>query len=38
MSLIKANEINRASFWMATDSGKTIVMIKFVALLNELAG
>ena len=36
MSLIKANEINRASFWMATGSGKTIVMIKLVALLNEL--
>lgn len=33
---IEKNEINRASFWMATGSGKTIVMIKLMALLNEL--
>lgn len=33
---IKINEINRSSFWMATGSGKTIVMIKLIALLNEL--
>lgn len=35
-SLIDRNEINRASFWMATGSGKTIVMIKLVVLLSVL--
>ncbi|MDK2789509.1 MAG: type restriction enzyme [Methanothermococcus sp.] len=30
------NFINRASFWMATGSGKTIVIIKLVEILNSL--
>ena len=30
------NNINRASFWMATGSGKTIVMIKLIVLLDFL--
>lgn len=33
---ININEINRASFWMATGSGKTIVMIKLIVLLESL--
>ena len=37
LSPIARNEINRASFWMATGSGKTIVMIKLIALLNSLS-
>ena len=34
---IERSDINRASFWMATGSGKTIVMIKLIALLNSLS-
>lgn len=30
--------INRASFWMATGSGKTIVMIKLIEILHLLQG
>ncbi|ETD22209.1 DEAD/DEAH box helicase family protein [Helicobacter macacae] len=37
MPQIKRSEINRASFWMATGSGKTIVMIKLIALLGGLS-
>lgn len=37
MPQIKRSEINRASFWMATGSGKTIVMIKLIALLGSLS-
>ncbi|WP_307971903.1 DEAD/DEAH box helicase family protein [uncultured Brachyspira sp.] len=33
---IERNEINRSSFWMATGSGKTIVMIKLISILSEL--
>lgn len=29
--------INRASFWMATGSGKTLVMIKLIELIHELS-
>lgn len=32
---IHKQDIARASFWMATGSGKTIVMIKLIALINE---
>lgn len=32
---LKESEINRASFWMATGSGKTIVMIKLLSLLGK---
>jgi len=31
------NFINRASFWMATGSGKTLVMIKLIELIHHLA-
>lgn len=34
--LVSKNTINRASFWMATGSGKSIVMIKLIALLDML--
>ncbi|RAX56646.1 hypothetical protein CCZ01_08905 [Helicobacter monodelphidis] len=34
---LKKDSINRASFWMATGSGKTIVMIRLIALLDFLA-
>lgn len=37
MPQINKREINRASFWMATGSGKTIVMIKLIALLGKLS-
>ena len=30
------NFINRASFWMATGSGKTLVMVKLIELLHQL--
>ncbi|MEM5777610.1 MAG: DEAD/DEAH box helicase family protein [Candidatus Aenigmatarchaeota archaeon] len=30
--------INRASFWMATGSGKTLVIIKLIEILKSLAG
>lgn len=33
---ITKEQINTASFWMATGSGKSIVMIKFIALLHDL--
>lgn len=33
---IMQNQINRSSFWMATGSGKTIVMIKLISILSEL--
>lgn len=33
---ITKEQINTASFWMATGSGKSIVMIKLIALLHEL--
>ena len=33
---IERKEINRSSFWMATGSGKTIVMIKLISILSEL--
>ncbi|MGH2327078.1 DEAD/DEAH box helicase family protein [Campylobacter taeniopygiae] len=32
---IQKKDIARASFWMATGSGKTIVMIKLIALINK---
>ena len=32
---LKESEINRASFWMATGSGKSIVMIKLLSLLGK---
>ena len=32
---LKESEINPASFWMATGSGKTIVMIKLLSLLGK---
>lgn len=32
---ITKEQINTASFWMATGSGKSIVMIKFIALLHD---
>lgn len=35
---ITKEQINTASFWMATGSGKSIVMIKLVALLHDLFG
>lgn len=34
---IERSDINRASFWMATGSGKTIVMIKLIALISSLS-
>lgn len=33
---ITKEQINTASFWMATGSGKSIVMIKLIALLHDL--
>ena len=33
---ISKEQINTASFWMATGSGKSIVMIKLIALLHNL--
>lgn len=33
---LSASEINRASFWMATGSGKTIVMIKLIWAISHL--
>lgn len=33
---IMQNQINRSSFWMATGSGKTIVMIKLISILSDL--
>ncbi len=33
---ITKEQMNTASFWMATGSGKSIVMIKFIALLHDL--
>lgn len=33
---ITKEQINTASFWMATGSGKSIVMIKMIALLHDL--
>ena len=33
---IAKEQINTASFWMATGSGKSIVMIKLIALLQDL--
>ncbi len=33
---IAKEQINTASFWMATGSGKSIVMIKLIALLHSL--
>ena len=33
---IERSEINRSSFWMATGSGKTIIMIKLISILSEL--
>lgn len=35
---ITKEQINTASFWMATGSGKSIVMIKLIALLHDLFG
>ncbi|RDU57925.1 DEAD/DEAH box helicase family protein [Helicobacter sp. MIT 99-5507] len=35
-SRLKLENINRASFWMTTGSGKTIVMIKLIAILARL--
>jgi len=35
---ITKEQINTASFWMATGSGKSIVMIKLIALLHNLFG
>ncbi|KGI56317.1 DEAD/DEAH box helicase family protein [Campylobacter sp. MIT 97-5078] len=35
-SRLSLDNINRASFWMATGSGKTIVMIKLIAILARL--
>lgn len=33
---IEKNLINTASFWMATGSGKSVVMIKLIALLHKI--
>lgn len=33
---LKKDQVNRASFWMATGSGKTIVMIKLIEILYLL--
>lgn len=33
---LEKNDIARASFWMATGSGKTIIMIKIITLINKL--
>ncbi|WP_273212466.1 DEAD/DEAH box helicase family protein [Helicobacter rodentium] len=35
---ITKEQINTASFWMATGSGKSIVMIKLISLLHDLFG
>lgn len=35
---ITKEQMNSASFWMATGSGKSIVMIKLIALLHDLFG
>ncbi len=34
--IVFENFINRAAFWMATGSGKTLVMIKLIAVLADL--